>query len=104
MAISGFYERLKEGPMFLLLGQGYLGVETGRDPLLAEVRRKYSIEQPTRGYFDLFARESAAAEGPFLAWLDERCRRLAIPHWLLESAQLPWNGVLASAIDTMWPA
>ena len=41
MVISGFYERLKEGPMFLLLGQIYLGVETARDPLLPRTQDRH---------------------------------------------------------------
>ena len=99
---SRLYARLKDGPMFLLLGQNYLSIETGRDPLLAEIRRKYSVESGTRGYFDLFARQTGDSDTQILAWIDERCRRIAIPRWLLEVAQLPWNGTLASAFDTVW--
>ena len=36
-----FYRSLQRGPAFLFLGQAYLGAETGVDPFLSELLRKF---------------------------------------------------------------
>ncbi len=43
---SEFYTMLKRGPALLLLGQAYLQLESGTDPFLAEVLRKYGKANP----------------------------------------------------------
>jgi hypothetical protein len=45
---SGFVDRLQSGPAFLLLGQKYLALESGIDPLLKEILRRYDFEREAR--------------------------------------------------------
>jgi hypothetical protein len=53
--LPGFVERLQAGPAFLLLGQRYLSLETGSDPLLGEITRRYGPELVDKAdYFTLF--------------------------------------------------
>src|SRR5688572_14300533 len=99
-----FLKRIANGPAFLLLGQRYLAIERGIDPLLAEFRSKYRITAPSRGYFDLLARGTGDSDETVVAWLDERARRVSIPSWLSTVAQFAWSGVYASAVDSVWPA
>jgi hypothetical protein len=100
------YERLQTGPAFLFLGQNHLRLETGTDPFLAEVLRKYN--EHDKGVDDhYYSRifEGAAKEFPetSLAWMQERCRRFSAPEGLQVIAQFPWSGVYTSAIDTILP-
>jgi hypothetical protein len=96
------YERLKHGPSFLFLGQDYLRIETGRDPLLSEIIRKYgpqNVAVPT--YYSLFDGTAAEHRDVALAWMDERCKRISVPDWLRTVTQFAWNGVYTSSIDSI---
>ncbi|MBE9156393.1 hypothetical protein IQ265_06060 [Nodosilinea sp. LEGE 06152] len=98
------YEKLHHGrPAFLFLGQRYLSLETGRDPLLAEIIRKYGdgVNEP-ENYWQMLG--SSAYESPesALAWMQERCNRFPKPEWLEIVASFPWSGVYTSAIDSIW--
>lgn len=96
------YDRLKQGPSFLFLGQDYLRIETGEDPLLCEIIRKYgpqSVEAPN--YYCLFEGDAAQHRDVALAWMDERCKRLSVPDWLQTVAQFAWSGIYTSSIDSI---
>jgi hypothetical protein len=94
------YLKLTQGPAFLLLGQDYLRLESGRDPLLSEVLRKYGkvgVEPPD--YRQILEGEAQKSSEEALDWMGERCRRFLIPEWLKIVASFQWNGVYTSAID-----
>ncbi len=58
MSEEDFYSQLKRGPAFLMLGQSYLAAESGTDPFLKEILRKYSTEvEPERTDTPLFSVE-----------------------------------------------
>ena len=103
--IDEFYTRLKQGPAFLFLGQSYLGLETGIDPFLSEILRKYGGHGEEKGsYHDILDGEAARSVDAALAWMDERCRHLSAPEWLKIVASYAWSGVYTSATDSIWPA
>lgn len=99
-----FCRRLDEGPALLFLGQGTLGIESGKDSFLAEVLRKYHrtgiSSVPT--YDDLLANSSDSSPEQALAWMHQLCNRVAVPPWLGVVANYPWSGIFTSAIDAVW--
>jgi len=97
------YLKLTQGPAFLLLGQDYLRLESGKDPFLSEVLRKYgktSTQPPD--YKQIFEGEAQSSSEEALNWMRERCKRFSVPEWLKTVASFSWNGVYASAIDDIW--
>ncbi len=99
------YGALKRGPAFLLLGQDYLRLETRSDPFLNEVLRKLSRSPGAGSSYDLLL-DGIPLDNveTILSWMDERCRRLAVPQWLKAVSEFSWNGIYTSAIDSIWPA
>jgi hypothetical protein len=95
---------LTQGPAFLLLGQKYLALESGTDGLLSEVAKKYvgASHRATATYDSILDTQASAAVEASLAWIEERCRRISPPDWLVTIADFPWSGVVTSAIDTVW--
>lgn len=96
------FDRLKQGPSFLFLGQGYLTIETGQDPLLSEILRKYgpkNIEAPS--YYCVFESDAGQHPDAALVWMDERCKRLSVPEWMHTVSQFAWNGIYTSSIDSI---
>lgn len=104
---NAFYRALKKGPAFLLLGQDYLRLESGIDPFLSEVLRKYGkthiphLQYPQ--YSQILEGEAKNSIESTLAWMQERCYRLSTPLWLKTVADYAWSGVYSSAIDVIWP-
>jgi hypothetical protein len=86
-----------------MLGQRYLALETGDDPLLREVARRLQHDNPLMSYSDLLRTSLPMDRETWLAWLDERCRRINEPTWLARAADFPWSGFYTSAIDSVWP-
>ncbi len=96
------YDRLKQGPSFLYIGQDYLRIETGQDPLLSEIVRKYGPQNPaTLSYYNIFEGDAAQQPDAALAWMDERCKRLSVPEWLHAVSQFAWSGIYTSSIDSI---
>ncbi len=103
-----FYERLQTCPAVLLLGQEYLALESGSDPFLAELVRKFGPvdDNNLTSYGQILgvgAFKSPQGIESSLAWMEERCDRLSTPEWLNVVASFPWSSVYTSAIDSMWP-
>ena len=99
-----FYRSLQRGPAFLLLGQAYLGAETGVDPFLSELLRKFGATSDISSHYRaLLESEAGISPEASLAWMDELCRRISTPDWLKTVASYSWSGVYASAIDSVWP-
>lgn len=101
---TNFYKRLQTGPIFLFLGQKYLSMETGEDPLLSAILQKYGEEKSAAeniGYSALF-NTSISNDNASLAWIFRRSELLSVPYFLEKIAQFAWSGVYTSAIDTMW--
>src|SRR5260221_9423559 len=97
------YIKINRGPTFLLLGQDYLRLESGIDPFLSEVLRKYGDANVTpSSYGQLFDGEAYKEGESALAWMQSLCDRLSPPQWLKSIALFPWNGVYSSAIDVIW--
>ena len=101
--LQGFWERLSRGPAVLLLGQGYLRVETGVDPLLVQIREKFG-GPPSAGHnYDVLLEGTASqSNSSALPWIAERCRRMSVPQWLQVVAEYQWSSVYSSAIDPLW--
>jgi len=98
-----FGDRLKKGPAILFLGQGYLGLDTGVDPFLSEVLRKYGKPgEEAQDYRQLLETEANKSSEHALAWMHELCKRLSAPDWLATVASYPWSCVYTSAIDAIW--
>ena len=98
------YRRLKVGPAVLFIGQDYLRLETGVDPFLAEVVRKYAVgKRAGPAYHQILDSEAANFVESALAWMDERCKRFSVPEWLRLVANYPWSALYSSAIDSMLP-
>jgi len=97
------YLKLNQGPAFLLLGQDYLRLESGIDPFLSEVLRKFGKvgTQPPH-YGQILEGDAQNAIEPALAWMQQRCERFSLPEWLKTVASFEWNGVYTSAIDAIW--
>jgi hypothetical protein len=92
--------RLKTGPAFLLLGQNYLKLESGRDPFLSEILRKYGGLGDD--YTQILTGRASTTTEISLAWMQERCERFPSPEWLDTVANFAWSGIYTSAIDTIW--
>lgn len=104
MRTDNIYDKLNRGPAYLLLGQNYLTLETGTDPFLAEITRKYADKIGDLATYQLLfnTQVNQFAESS-LAWMQERCKRLVAPEWLTTVASFAWNGLYTSAIDVIWP-
>lgn len=100
---TNFVSQLGRGPAFLLLGQNYLRLEAGSDPLLREIGRKLDRDPAPTSYLDLLGEEIPMTREAWLAWLDERCRRIVPPRWLEIVAEYAWSGFYTTAIDSVWP-
>lgn len=99
---KSIFDKLKQGPSFLFLGQDYLRIETGQDPLLSEIIRKYgpqNVEAPS--YYCVLDGDASQHADAALAWMDERCKRLSAPEWLQTVSQFAWNGIYTSSIDSI---
>ena len=96
------FVQMRRGMNVLFLGQGYLAIETGTDPFLSQITQKYGAG-PHPDYDAVFVGTAGQNVEQSLAWMDERCRRIPLPHWLNVVADFPWNAVFTSAIDSVWP-
>jgi hypothetical protein len=92
-----------QGPAVLLLGQNYLRLETGVDPLLNEILRKYG-KPNTVGvtYREIFESDVAKSPEVAVAWMQQRSELISIPKWLEVVAKFPWSNLYTSAIDSVW--
>jgi hypothetical protein len=98
--VDTFLRTLARGPAFLMLGQGHLNQGTRGDALLAEIARKWGLAE-AEDYMSLLGVEKDASPEATLAWLDERCRRIAPPESFEAVADFAWSGIVTSAIDTV---
>lgn len=103
--LSDLYSKLKQQmPSFLFLGQNYLRLETGTDPFLSEILRKYGrVNGEVPHYGQLLEGEAQYLTDSAIAWMQERCQRISVPEWLKTVARFSWSGVYTSSIDVIWP-
>jgi hypothetical protein len=94
--------RLEQGPSFLLLGQRHLLLEDGEDPLLGPVSR--AAEEPTQSpdLYQLLLKVPTDKRPRVLSALTESTAALAEPEWMRVVADLPWNGVFSTAVDSVF--
>ncbi len=98
-----FYKQLSNRPAVLFLGQRTLAMETGTDPLLSEIRRRYPDREVSGGseYECSLISKNDASRDHYIEWLRERCRRVTSPEWQQVVGQISWSSVFTSAIDTV---
>ncbi|MGJ0485139.1 MAG: hypothetical protein ACR65R_11495 [Methylomicrobium sp.] len=100
-----FSHLASDRPSFLFLGQDYLKLDNGIDPLLTSISSKYlpqnsSEKSSVESYKVLLEQTEFADEHSARAWISEASRRLVEPKWLEIVSKMPWSGVYSSAIDT----
>lgn len=92
-------ERLRVGPAVLFLGQRYLSLETGSDPLLDVFGRKYGLDAPD---YDSLLDEGIGDGEAVASWLTEKSRLLPVASWLATVGEFPWSALYTSAVDWVW--
>ena len=97
-----FLDNLKRGPSVLFLGQDYLQLETGTDPVLLQIRGEFGRPTDTLSYDLLLGSTTHLSSDSVLTWMWEHCRRVSPPEWLHSVSAYPWNSVFSSAIDPLW--
>ena len=100
--LQEFWNQLNTGPAVLFLGQDYLRLETGTDPLLFELQKRFGSSTEGQCYNLLLEISASQSSDAALTWMFERCRRLSPPEWLQSIARFPWNSVFSSAMDPLW--
>ncbi len=104
--MSAHYEdlvnRLEQGPNFLLLGQKYLSLESGEDPLVGPVSRAADDTTGQLDLYQLLLRVKKDRKEAVLSALASAASELTAPAWLGMVAGLPWNGVFSTAVDSMF--
>ncbi|MFE1146484.1 hypothetical protein ACFW42_05010 [Streptomyces albidoflavus] len=99
---QALFERLDRGPSFLFLGQGYLSIETGHDPLVGPLARSLGMDNlPETAYQAILGAAPDSREAAAKA-LSDAGRALVLPPSLKTTLEFPWNGVLSSAVDPSW--
>lgn len=94
--------RLEQGPSFLLVGQKYLCLESGEDPLVGAVARSAEDLANAPDLYSLLLRVRGEKREAVLASLTRAAAELTAPAWLNVVAGLPWNGVFSTAIDSLF--
>jgi hypothetical protein len=78
-------------------------LDSGRDPFLAEILRKYGkVDEESACYEQILEGEAQENPESALAWMQQRCERFSSPEWLETVATFTWNGIYTSAVDTIW--
>lgn len=94
--------RLRIGPSVLFIGQRYLSLDTGRDPVLELISRKYNAGERIENWEDAL-KTSLTRQGPeFTVWLDSVSRNMPRPAWLQVVADFAWSALYTSAVDSVW--
>lgn len=94
--------RLEQGPSFLLLGQKYLCLESGEDPLVGTVSRSAEDLANASDLYSLLLRVRGEKREAVLASLAKAAAELTAPAWLNVVTGLPWNGVFSTAVDSLF--
>ena len=100
--LESFWQKLNKGPSILFLGQRHLWIETQSDPLLAQITNRFGGGDDTADYAQILRSSAYLDSDAALAWMSERARVLSTSAWLSRVADFAWNGVMSSAIDTIW--
>ncbi|MFF4241467.1 hypothetical protein ACFYYL_36865 [Actinomadura geliboluensis] len=93
--------RLEHGPSYLFLGQKHLLLENGRDPLAWPVARAASLTSEVDDIYQLLQRIPSERKSAAIQALKDTSSQLAVPEWLQVVTELPWNGVLTTAVDSL---
>jgi hypothetical protein len=97
-------ERLDRGPCFLLLGQRYLSIETGSDPLAGPLARALGVNEPQQSVYRAVLGLAPGQRQAAAKALTEAGRALVLPPPVRTTLEFPWNGVFSSAVDPAWRA
>ncbi|MFG3514586.1 P-loop NTPase [Streptomyces bobili] len=101
---QALFERLDRGPCFLLLGQRYLSIETGSDPLTGPLARALGVGELQQSVYQTVLGIDPARRQAVANALTEAGRALVLPPPARTTLHFPWNGVLSSAVDPAWRA
>lgn len=95
---------IRSGPVFLFLGQAYLKMFTGRDIFLKAISRDLIGRTDNDPNYNIFLNlpNNVKLEEAIL-WMQEKSERVSVPEQLDYIAQIPWNGVITSSVDTIFP-
>lgn len=97
------YKKLNNGPAVLFLGQDYLRLESGKDSFLSEILRKFCRNNSKAICYDqILDCDADLSIDSSLSWMQERCNRISLPHWLKVVAGFDWSALYTSAIDIIW--
>lgn len=103
--VQPLHIQLQHGPTVLFLGQAYLSLESGKDPFLSEVLRKFGGTEGGQGYSRILTRGTprpAESIDSALAWMRQRCAQLSPPEWMRVVSGFAWNSIFTSSIDAIW--
>ncbi|MFI9011631.1 hypothetical protein ACIGNX_30785 [Actinosynnema sp. NPDC053489] len=95
-------ERLEFGPSFLMLGQRYLLMDGGVDPLSGPVSRAAELASDFDSLYKVLLTVPPARKEHALTALTESAAALSVPTWVEVVAGLPWNGVFSTAVDSLF--
>lgn len=98
---QAFLARLRVGPAVLLLGQNYLALESGRNPVLELIDTKYGLGVGA-GQHGILTGGLPSQGDPAVRWLDVQSSKLPQPPWLGVVASFPWSALYTSAVDSAW--
>ncbi|MGW0930029.1 P-loop NTPase [Streptomyces sp. NPDC002644] len=99
---QALFERLDRGPSFLFLGQSYLSIETGHDPLAGPLARALGLDHtPDSAHQAILSAPPDGRDAAAKA-LSDAGRTLVLSPSLKTTLEFPWNGVLSSAVDPSW--
>ncbi|OAB40901.1 DEAD/DEAH box helicase family protein [Paenibacillus glacialis] len=96
-------EKLKNSPCYLFLGQNYLKYGNNVDPFLNSINKHFELDCTTAELnYNLLLNIADKNEiTSSLGWMQNRSNKISKPEWLNKIANIPWNGVFTSAVDTI---
>lgn len=94
-------QKLKTGPVVLLLGQDYLRVGHASNPFTDLLKQRYP-ETPGDSLADFFPKLANEDKSGILTWLHRRSQKIPISESLVTLGEFPWNHVYSSAVDEVW--
>ncbi|MFP3591944.1 hypothetical protein [Chryseobacterium sp. SIMBA_038] len=94
-------KKLEVGPAVLMLGQKYLSLETGVDPFLKMISKKYNNQDFTESYSSILEWNISEDTSTVLSWMYRLSKSIPTPEWITSIAKIPWSSVYTSAFDTI---
>src|ERR1019366_10634466 len=99
--LATLFDRMKQGPAVVLIGQSHLLWDIGHDPFLSEVLRKFGGDNNAPSYESLLGLNIRDQQDSAISWMQERSSKFSPPSGLATLGAYPWSAVYTSAIDTI---